>query len=257
LLYWVIKAILKPVARVLYRPWVEGMENLPRKGPVILAANHVSFLDSIFVPLVLPRRITYVAKADYWKRAWTRWFFAAVRQIPMPREGGEASERALRAGMRVLRSGEILGIYPEGTRSPDGRLYRGKTGVARLAIRTGVPVVPVGVIGTRQVMPPGKYVPRLSRVGVRIGKPLDFKRYAGRSGDHFALRSATDEVVFEIMLLCGQTYCDEYADVVKKAIAGSRSAAIEALASAIPRARPGYRARPRGRVETARRGRKP
>ena len=213
--YWILKAILKPLLRVVYQIRVEGLENVPRKGGAIIAANHVSFLDSFFIPLVINRRkLTYLAKDDYFKSWKTAWFFKMAGQIPVDRSGGEKSERALNTGLRVLRTGELLGIYPEGTRSPDGRLHRGRTGVARLALQAGVPVLPVGLIGTDVVMPKEAKMPRLTgriEVRVRIGAPIDTTRFAGREDDRLALRSLTDEILYEIMQLSGQEYVDEYA----------------------------------------------
>ena len=164
--YWVVKAILTPILRVFFRPWVEGGDHIPPEGPAILASNHLSFSDSIFLPLVVPRRITFLAKADYFtgtgvKGKLTKGFFSGVGQIPIDRSGGAASERALQTGLRVLGGGSLLGLYPEGTRSPDGRLYKGKTGVARMALEAGVPVIPVAMIGTFEVQPQGKVVPRI------------------------------------------------------------------------------------------------
>ena len=214
-MYWVFKAVLKPLLRGMYRIRVEGLENVPRKGPAIIAANHVSFLDSFFIPLVVKRRkMTYLAKADYFKSWKTAWFFKSVGQIPTEREGGEKSKQALNVALGVLKEGKLLGIYPEGTRSPDGKLYRGRTGVARLALTADVPVIPCGLIGTDEVMPKDAKFPRLRgriEVRVRFGKPLDFSRYAGQERDRFVLRSATDEIQYEIMQLSGQQYVDEYA----------------------------------------------
>ena len=214
-MYWVFKAVLKPLLRGMYRIRVEGLENVPRKGPAIIAANHVSFLDSFFIPLVVKRRkMTYLAKADYFKSWKTAWFFKSVGQIPTEREGGEKSKQALNVALGVLKEGKLLGIYPEGTRSPDGKLYRGRTGVARLALTAGVPVIPCGLIGTDEVMPKDAKLPRFRgriEVRVRFGKPLDFSRYAGQERDRFVLRSATDEIQYEIMQLSGQQYVDEYA----------------------------------------------
>ncbi len=214
-MYWFFKAVLKPPLRGLYRIRVEGLENVPRKGPAIIAANHVSFLDSFFIPLVVKRRkMTYLAKADYFKSWKTAWFFKSVGQIPTEREGGEKSKQALNVALGVLKEGKLLGIYPEGTRSPDGKLYRGRTGVARLALTAGVPVIPCGLVGTDEVMPKDAKFPRLRgrvEVRVRFGKPLDFSRYAGQERDRFVLRSATDEIQYEIMQLSGQQYVDEYA----------------------------------------------
>jgi 1-acyl-sn-glycerol-3-phosphate acyltransferase len=237
--YWVVKGILTPILRLFFRPWVEGGEHVPTEGPAILASNHLSFSDSIFLPLVVPRRITFLAKADYFtgrgiKGKLKKGFFAGVGQVPIDRSGGAASEAALRTAKRILAEGSLLGLYPEGTRSPDGRLYRGKTGVARMAIEAGVPVLPVAMINTDVVQPTGKVIPRLGRVGVRIGAPLDFSRYAGMEGDRFVLRSVTDEIMYELMLLSGQEYVDTYATKAKADIEDARKAAKEALVSDAP-----------------------
>ena len=214
-MYWVFKGILKPILMGLYSIKAEGRENVPKKGPAIIAANHLSFLDSFFIPLVVQKRkVTYLAKADYFKNWKTAWFFNMVGQIPTEREGGKKSEAALNAALQVLKEGKLLGIYPEGTRSPDGRLYRGRTGVARLALQAGVPVIPTGLIGTPEVMPIDRKIPKLTGrlpVRVRFGEPLDFSRFAGQERDRFALRSVTDEIQYEIMQLSGQEYVDEYA----------------------------------------------
>ncbi len=213
--YWVFKAILKPILRLLYGIKVEGIEHLPRKGPAIIAANHVSFLDSFFIPLVVRRRkVTYLAKADYFKSWKTAWFFNMAGQIPTEREGGKKSEQALNTALRVLKEGKLLGIYPEGTRSPTGKLYRGRTGVARLALAARVPIIPCGLVGTEKVMPKEARFPRLlgrPKVVVRFARPLDLSRFAGQERDRFVLRSITDELMYEIMQLSGQEYVDEYA----------------------------------------------
>jgi 1-acyl-sn-glycerol-3-phosphate acyltransferase len=211
--YWALKILLTPVFRLLWRVEVHGAEHVPASGPVVLAPNHVSFLDSFFVPLVVRRRVTFVAKAEYFDSWKTAWFFRAVGQIPMRREGGSASERALAAARQVLESGGVLGIYPEGTRSPDGRLYRGHTGVARLALGCRVPVVPVGLVGTSEVQPPGAKLPRpFKRVTVRFGAPMAPSGPAGEAEpDPLALRRFTDELMFEISRLTGQEYVDRYA----------------------------------------------
>ena len=213
--YWVLKAILKPILRLLYGIRVEGLENVPRKGPAIIAANHLSFLDSFFIPLVVNRRkVTYLAKADYFKSWKTAWFFKMAGQIPIDRTGGEKSERALRTALRVLKEGKLLGIYPEGTRSPNDKLHRGRTGVARLALAAKVPIIPCGLIGTLEVMPPDAKLPKLfgrPKVVVRFGRPLELSRFAGQERDRFVLRSITDELMYEIMMLSGQEYVDEYA----------------------------------------------
>jgi 1-acyl-sn-glycerol-3-phosphate acyltransferase len=226
--------VLGPILKLLFRPWVEGTENLPVEGPAILASNHLSFSDSIFLPLSVPRRITFLAKADYFtgrglKGFLTRGFMKGAGQVPIDRSGGRASEAALRKAMEILGQGELLGIYPEGTRSPDGRLYRGKTGIARMALEAGVPVIPVAMINTFDIQPPGKLLPRIMRVGIRIGEPLDFSRYEGMSGDRFVLRSITDEIMYELMALSGQEYVDCYATKAKADIAEARQAAQEAL----------------------------
>jgi len=226
--------VLGPILKLFFRPWVEGMENLPDEGPAILASNHLSFSDSIFLPLCVPRRITFLAKAEYFtgrgiKGKLTKGFFAGVGQVPIDRSGGRASEAALRKGLEILAKGDLLGLYPEGTRSPDGRLYRGKTGIARMALEAGVPVIPVAMINTFDIQPPGKIMPRIMRVGIRIGEPLDFSRYEGLSGDRFVLRSITDEIMYELMQLSGQEYVDCYATKAKADIAEARQAAEEAL----------------------------
>jgi 1-acyl-sn-glycerol-3-phosphate acyltransferase len=215
--YWVVKAILWPVLNIAFRPWADGIDNVPRRGPAIIASNHLSFSDHFFAPLPLPRKVVFLAKAEYFtgrglKGLVSRAFFRGVGQIPVDRSGGEASERALRTGLRVLADGELLGIYPEGTRTPDGRLYRGKTGVARLALEGRAPVVPCAMIGGFEFQPPGKIRPRLRiRPGVRFGKPLDFSRYYGLEQDRIVLRAVTDEVMYAIMKLSGQEYVDQYA----------------------------------------------
>ena len=210
--YWVLKGLLSPIFLLLWRIKVEGREHVPAKGPVILAPNHTTFLDSMFMPLVLRRRVTFVAKAEYFQSWKTAWFFRAVGQIPMRREGGNASERALAAARDVLAEGKVLGIYPEGTRSPDGRLYRGHTGVARLALGCGVPLVPVALVGTTAVQHPGSNLPHpFKKVTVRFGKPLDLSRFGeGGDADPMALRAVTDELMFEIRSLSGQEYVDRY-----------------------------------------------
>lgn len=220
MMYWVLKSILKPPLLGIYRIRPEGLENVPKRGAAILAANHLSFLDSFFIPLVVKRRsMTYLAKADYFKSWKTSWFFKAAGQISCEREGGKKSEQSLQIALDVMNRGSLLGIYPEGTRSPDGRLHRGRTGVARLALAADVPVIPVGLVGTDIVMPKEAKMPKLSgrlSVDVNFGKPLDFSRYKGRERDRMALRSMTDEIMYEIMQLSGQEYVDEYASKTPK-----------------------------------------
>ena len=219
--YWFLRWIaLGPVLRLVFRPEVEGLENVPEQGPAILASNHLSYADWVFMPLTLHRKVTFVAKAEYFTtpglKGWLqKHFFRGAGQVPIDRTSGDAAADALRAAKRVLAAGELFGIYPEGTRSHDGRLYRGRTGVARLAIETGVPVLPVAVLGTDIVAPPGKTFGRWTRPRVRFGRPLDFSRYAGLENDRFVLRSATDEIMYEILRMSGQEYVDVYASEAK------------------------------------------
>jgi 1-acyl-sn-glycerol-3-phosphate acyltransferase len=212
MLYWALKLVLTPILRFLFRVRVEGLENVPREGGAILASNHVSFCDSIFLPLVLRRRITFVAKAEYFDDPKTAWFFRAIGQIPIRREGGSASQRALDSAREVLDSGELFGIYPEGTRSPDGRLYKGHTGVARLALQCKVPICAVAMIGTREAQPIGQVKPNFfTPITIRISKPMTFERFFERADDPLVLRSITDEVMFELRELSGQEYVNSYA----------------------------------------------
>jgi 1-acyl-sn-glycerol-3-phosphate acyltransferase len=188
-----------------------------------MASNHLSFSDSFFLALVLPRPITFLAKSDYFTgrglKGWaTRVFFTSVGQVPVDRSGGRASEAAINTATRILNCGELLGIYPEGTRSPNGTMYRGKTGLARMALEAHAPIVPVAMINTYEIQPPGKLRPRLKRVGIRVGTPLDFSRYEGLEDDRFMLRSVTDEVMYELMRLTGQEYVDMYATRAKELI---------------------------------------
>jgi 1-acyl-sn-glycerol-3-phosphate acyltransferase len=211
--------LLGPPLRLIYRPRARGIANIPRTGGFILAANHLSFVDSLFMPLACPRPVVFLGKADYFESWRTRWFFRAANVIPVRRQGGPAGEAAIQAGIAALRQGYAVGIYPEGTRSPDGRLYRGKTGVARMALEARVPVIPVSIRGTREVMPLDAKMPRLAgRIVVEFGKPLSFERYHDRPKDRFVLRSVTDEIMYEIMMLSGQEYVDEYASKVKAQI---------------------------------------
>ncbi|MGX7680450.1 lysophospholipid acyltransferase family protein [Jatrophihabitans sp. DSM 45814] len=222
MLYWFLKYIgLGPWLKGIWRPWVEGAENLPESGGAILASNHLSFCDSFFLPLMVRRRVTFLAKAEYFttpglKGMFSRLFFSGIGQVPVDRNDADAARGALTAGIRILSAGDLLGIYPEGTRSPDGRLYKGKTGVARMALEAGVPVIPVAMINTEKIQPTGRKLPRLRpRPGIRFGTPLDFSRYEGMSGDRFVERSMTDEIMYELMQLSGQEYVDTYAAKVK------------------------------------------
>ncbi len=237
--YWWLKWVLVgPLLKMIFRPDAEGTENVPVEGAAILASNHLSYSDWLFMPLTIPRRVTFVAKAEYFTspglKGWLqKTFFSGAGQVPIDRSGGRASEGAITTGLKILANGELFGIYPEGTRSHDGRLYRGKTGIARMALEAKVPVIPVAVIGTDVVAPPGKLFGRYTRPCVRFGKPLDFSRYQGMESDRFVLRSITDEIMYEIMLLSGQEYVDVYAsrakeDAQRQAKAAAAAAKVEA-----------------------------
>jgi len=234
--YWFLKWVaLGPWLKLVFRPKVYGADHVPAEGPAILASNHLSYADWLFMPLTLPRRVTFVAKAEYFTgtglKGWLqRTFFAGSGQVPIDRSGGNASEGAIISAKRLLEDGELFGIYPEGTRSHDGRLYRGKVGVARLALESKVPVVPVAVIGTDVVAPPGKKFGRLIRPVVRFGEPLDFSRYEGMESDRYILRSITDEIMYEIMRLSGQEYVDIYASKAKELAKAERTEAEKAAA---------------------------
>ena len=236
--YWVLKLVLLgPVLRLVFRPHVEGEENLPEGGAAILASNHLSYSDWLFMPLTIPRRVTFVAKAEYFNtpgiKGWLqKKFFSGAGQVPIDRSGASAAEGALSSAKRILDEGELFGIFPEGTRSHDGKLYRGKTGVARLALETGVPVIPVAVVGTDVVAPPGKKFGSYTRPVVRFGKPLDFSRYEGLENDRYILRSITDEIMYEIMRLSGQEYVDIYASRAKQLDKEAADKAKEAKRSA-------------------------
>ncbi|MCT2588631.1 1-acyl-sn-glycerol-3-phosphate acyltransferase [Streptomyces sp. N2-109] len=223
--FQLIKALFGSVLRVLLRPRVEGAERIPGTGPVILAGNHLTFIDSVILPLVCKRQVFFIGKDEYVtgkgvKGRLMAWFFTGVGMIPVDRDGGRGGVAALMTGRRVLEEGNVFGIYPEGTRSPDGRLYRGRTGIARLALMTGAPVVPFAMIGTDEVQPGGKGLPRLGRghrISVHFGEPLDFARYEGMDRDRYVLRAVTDEVMSEVMRLSGQEYVDMYATKVRTA----------------------------------------
>ncbi|MET7961832.1 lysophospholipid acyltransferase family protein [Micromonospora zamorensis] len=225
MLYWLLKyVILGPLLKLIFRPQVEGLHHVPATGPVILASNHLSFFDSIFIPLIVSRRVTFVAKAEYFtgkgiKGRLMKMFFVGTGTIPVDRSGGQAARAALDTQLRVLRAQGVAGIYPEGTRSPDGRLYRGKTGVARLALESGAVVVPVAMLNADELQPPGRLLPRVGQVRVRFGAPLDFSRYAGLAGDRFVERAVTDEIMYELMELSGREYVDIYAQKLKEPVA--------------------------------------
>lgn len=217
-----IKAVLGPVMRLMFRTRVEGAEHIPGSGPVILAGNHLTFIDSMVLPLVCDRQVFFIGKDEYvtgkgLKGRLMAWFFTGVGMIPVDRDGGRGGVAALMTGRGVLERGQVFGIYPEGTRSPDGRLYRGRTGIARLTLMTGAPVVPFAMIGTDKLQPKGTGMPRFGKVTVRFGKPMEFSRYEGMDRDRYVLRAVTDSVMTEVMELSGQEYVDVYATKAKAA----------------------------------------
>lgn len=220
-----LKLLFGPLLKLLFRPRVEGMERVPDQGPLIFAGNHLTFIDSVLLPLVTGRQVFFIGKDEYvrgrsLKGRIMAWFFTGVGMIPVDRDGGRGGVAALMTGRRVLEEGKFFGIYPEGTRSPDGRLYRGRTGIARLTLMTGAPVVPFAMIGTDRVQPGGRGLPRFGRgrrITIRFGEPLDFTRYEGMDRDRYVLRAVTDEVMTEVMRLSGQEYVDMYATKVKAA----------------------------------------
>jgi 1-acyl-sn-glycerol-3-phosphate acyltransferase len=223
--WWMMKnVILGPWLRLMYRPKAKGLENVPAEGGVILAPNHQSFLDDLLLPMVIKRRITILAKADYWDHWYTRWFFKWSGCVPVRREGGSASMAAIQAAVDALKDGKMVALFPEGTRSPDGRLYRGKTGVARIALEARVPVVPVAIMGTFELWPYSRKTPKPGRTELRFGKPLTFERHFDTPTDRFVLRSVTDEIMYEIMLLSGQEYADEYGSRAKAQIEAAQKA---------------------------------
>ena len=219
--YWLMKYVaIGPLVKAIFRPWIVGRDNVPASGAAILASNHLSFADSIFLPLLLDRPMSFLAKSDYFTgrglKGWaTKVFMKGTGQIPIDRSGGKASEASLNTGLQILGRGDLLGIYPEGTRSPDGKLYRGRTGLARMALEAKVPVIPVVMVDTDVIMPIGQSIPNVGRVGVLIGEPLDFSRYAGMENDRYILRAVTDEIMIALQRLGAQEYDDVYASTVK------------------------------------------
>jgi 1-acyl-sn-glycerol-3-phosphate acyltransferase len=220
--FWFYKYILMgPLLSLLGRPKVEGLEYVPDHGPVLLASNHLAVADSFYLPLVLRRRIFFLAKSEYFtgtgiKGKLTKFFYSSTGQVPIDRTDADSAAAALTAAAGILDQGKLLGMYPEGTRSPDGRLYKGKTGLARVALETGIPVIPVAMIGTDVVNPPGSKIWHFGRVQVKFGKPMDFKRFEGLAGNRFIERAVIDEVMYELMRLSGQEYVDLYAADVKE-----------------------------------------
>jgi 1-acyl-sn-glycerol-3-phosphate acyltransferase len=203
--------LLKPFFKAMWKIDIEGPENVPESGPALIAPNHISFIDSVFLLSVLPRRTLAVGKAEYMDSWKTRHLFPAIGMIPLDRSGGSASEAALDQAAAVLESGDLFLIFPEGTRSRDGYLHRGRTGVARLALRTGAPIIPVGISGTDAIQPPGASVPKpFRRCSIRFGRPISVDKYRDGAFTRTVLRSLTDEVMYEIGQLSGQTYVDTY-----------------------------------------------
>ncbi|MER5255924.1 MULTISPECIES: lysophospholipid acyltransferase family protein [unclassified Streptomyces] len=219
--YYLLKyVVLGPLLRLMFRPRIEGLEHIPENGAAIVAGNHLSFSDHFLMPAIIKRRITFLAKAEYFtgpgiRGRLTAAFFHSAGQIPVDRSGKEAGQAAIREGLGVLRKGELLGIYPEGTRSHDGRLYKGKVGVAAMALKAQVPVIPCAMIGTFEAQPPGQKMPNFQKVSIRFGAPLDFSRYAGMENEKAVLRAVTDEIMYAILGLSGQEYVDKYAAVAK------------------------------------------
>ncbi|MFC0313821.1 lysophospholipid acyltransferase family protein [Gordonia phosphorivorans] len=219
--YYLFKYVLMgPLLWLMGRPKVEGLENLPPDGKVLLASNHLAVVDSFYLPLMAPRRIFFLAKSEYFtepglKGRFKKWFFSASGQIPIDRSGATAAAGALTAGRRILDADGVLCLYPEGTRSPDGRLYKGKTGLARMALESGTQVVPVAMVNTDRINPPGTILPRPTRITIKFGTPLDFSRYEGMAGNRFIERAVTDEIMYSLMRLSGQQYVDVYAASLK------------------------------------------
>ena len=206
------RRVVKPLATRLWDFDLSGFDRLPAEGPAILCPNHISFLDSAFLMLQVPRNISFVGKAEYLDSWKTKFLFPALGMIPIDRSGGDKSQAALDTAEAVLRRGELFGIFPEGTRSRDGYLYKGRTGAARLALKIGCPIFPVGITGTREIQPPDAKFPKLNRpVSIAVGRPINVERYRSRAGDHLVLRQITDELMFEIRELTGQTYRNVYA----------------------------------------------
>lgn len=221
MLYWLFKYVLiGPVLWLFGRPTIEGQHHIPKKGPVILAGNHRAVVDSFFLVLMVRRRITFVAKSEYFtgtgvKGAMQRWFFGGAGQVPIDRSGADASRAALDTAIGILDKGGVWGIYPEGTRSPDGCLYKGKTGAIRVALETGAPVIPVVVHGGDAVNPPGTRMWRFSKVRITVGEPIDFSRYRELRGYQAVVRAATDELMAVLCDQSGQEYVDVYGADVK------------------------------------------
>ena len=219
--YKILKSFLFPLLMLLFRPKVSGLRHVPSNGPVIIASNHLSFSDSIFMPLVVPRNVTFLAKSEYFTSPGIKGFikkitFIALGQVPVDRSGGKRSEAALLTGLKLLKADHCIGIYPEGTRSPDGRLYKGRTGIARMAIESGAPIIPVAMYNTAEIQPTGQVVPKVRRVEMVFGEPMYF---TGDSTDQAVLRTATNQIMEKIAELSKQEYVPNmYASEAKDAI---------------------------------------
>lgn len=227
--YWTFKNILfGPALRVWNRPWSENMDRIPESGPAILASNHQAVMDSFYFPLLCPRQIIFLAKEEYFTTPgfvgrMQNWFFSSVGQVPIRRTGANAADDMLASAKRILEADELFGIYPEGTRSPDGRVYRGRTGMARVAMETGIDVIPIAMIDSRKANPIGTWIPRPAKVGVRVGEPIDPHAWAAQRGldpkEHETQRAFTDFFMHELAALVGQPYVDVYASDVKTSLA--------------------------------------
>jgi 1-acyl-sn-glycerol-3-phosphate acyltransferase len=228
-LYQVTRLIAGPLLHLLYRPTITGIENVPASGGAIIASNHLSIMDSIFLPLMVPRQVTFAAKSEYFTGTGlvnrvTGAYLRATKQLSVDRTGARAGQEMLEAALGRLRQGALFGIYPEGTRSPDGRLYRGRVGVGWLALQSGLPVIPIAMSGTDRVLPPGHTVPRFTSIQITIGEPLTFDAYRDHPWGARERRAVTDEVMKSIQVLSGQEYVPIYASVRKEQLAAGDTA---------------------------------
>jgi 1-acyl-sn-glycerol-3-phosphate acyltransferase len=224
--YQVSRVLAGPILHLLWRPEVTGLEHIPASGGAILASNHLSIVDSIFLPLMISRPVTFAAKSEYFTGTRlvdriTGTYLRATKQLSVDRAGARAAQDMLESALGLMRDGALFGIYPEGTRSPDGRLYRGRTGIGWLALSSGLPVIPVAMIGTDRVLPPGSKIPRVSRIRVKIGAPLTFEALQARGTGARQRRAVTDEVMQSIQALSGQEYVPVYASVRKDELAAA------------------------------------
>jgi 1-acyl-sn-glycerol-3-phosphate acyltransferase len=228
--YQMSRLVAGPFLRLLARPSVIGAEHIPSSGAAILASNHLSVIDSVYLPLLVERPVSFAAKAEYFTGTGLRdrvvgAYLRSTNQLPTDRAGGQAAMAMLDAALNLLKAGQLFGIYPEGTRSPDGRLYRGRTGVGFLALNSGAPVIPVAMVGTDHMLPPGRRIPRPGKIEIRIGEPLEFAEFRGQPAGARQRRAVTDEVVQAIQKLSGQEYVPMYASVRKEELAATRGAA--------------------------------